>query len=147
MELVKEHFEAEAREFDQTIHRLIPNYEFMLDALVKAIPFSRTQSIQVIDLGCGTGSVGRKIKDAFPNAQLTCLDLAQNMLDMAKIKLRDCPEVRYQLSDFEHYEFDQTFDVAVSSLALHHLVSREDKIDFYTKIYAALKPGGFFLQR
>lgn len=142
MENVKQHFEEEAAEFDATIRRLIPYYEQMLDALVSAIPYQPSQTIRVIDLGCGTGSIARRIKDIYPQAQITCVDIAEKMLQIAKTKLGE--DARYQLANFENYEFDATYDIAVSSLALHHLVSDKDKIDFYTKVYNCLLPGGIF---
>jgi tRNA (cmo5U34)-methyltransferase len=144
LEKIKQHFEEEAQEFDATIRRLIPNYEQMVDALVSALPFSRLQAIHVIDLGCGTGTIARRIKDAYPQAQITCVDIAENMLQIAQAKLGDREDVRYQLANFENYEFDSVYDVAVSSLALHHLVSEHDKIEFYKKIYDSLNPGGVF---
>jgi tRNA (cmo5U34)-methyltransferase len=144
VEKIKQHFEEEAQEFDAIIRRLIPYYEQMLDALVAALPFDRFQSIRVVDLGCGTGTIARRIKDIYPQAQITCVDIAEKMLQMARIKLGDCEGVRYQLGNFETYEFDSVYDVAVSSLALHHLASNDDKIEFYKKIYDCLSTGGVF---
>ncbi|NEQ43008.1 MAG: methyltransferase domain-containing protein [Leptolyngbya sp. SIOISBB] len=144
MEKVKQHFEEEAQEFDAIIRRLIPYYEQMLDALVLALPFKPSQPIRAIDLGCGTGTIARRIKDIYPQAQITCVDIAEKMLDIAQTKLGNAGDVRYQLANFDDYEFDSSYDVAVSSLALHHLVSDEDKIKFYKKIYACLKPKGIF---
>ena len=66
MEKVKQHFEAEAQEFDAVIRRLIPYYEPMLEALLLALPFSPAQSLHVIDLGCGTGTVARRLKEVYP---------------------------------------------------------------------------------
>lgn len=116
----------------------------MLDALVIALPFDQSQCIRVIDLGCGTGTIARRIKDVYPQAQVTCVDIAKKMLQMAQIKLGDGRDVRYQLANFEDYEFDTVYDVAVSSLALHHLVGEDEKIRFYKEIYAGLNPGGAF---
>jgi tRNA (cmo5U34)-methyltransferase len=144
MEKVKQHFEQEAQGFDAIIRSLIPYYEQMIDALVLALPFSQFQSIRVIDLGCGTGTIARRIKDAYPQAQITCVDIAEKMLQIAQTKLGDSGDVHYQLANFENYEFNSDYDVAVSSLALHHLVSEDDKIKFYEKIYACLSPGGVF---
>ena len=145
MEKVKQHFEEEAQEFDAIIRRLIPNYEQMLDALVTALPFNQFQSIRVVDLGCGTGTIARRIKDVYPQAQVTCVDIAEKMLQIAQVKLGDAgDDLRYQLANFEDYEFDTTYDVAVSSLALHHLVNDDDKIKFYKKIYDCLTIGGVF---
>jgi tRNA (cmo5U34)-methyltransferase len=145
VEKVKQHFEEEAQEFDAIIRRLIPNYEQMLDALVTALPFDQCQSIRVVDLGCGTGTIARRIKDVYPLAQITCVDIAEKMLQIAQVKLGEArDDLRYQLANFENYEFDATYDAAVSSLALHHLVSDDDKIKFYKKIYDCLTPGGVF---
>ena len=144
MEKVKQHFEEEAQEFDAIIQRLIPYYDRMLDALVLAISFTQSHPIDVIDLGCGTGTIARRIKDNYPQARITCVDIAEKMLNIAQIKLGNSEDVRYQLANFENYEFDSVYDVAVSSLALHHLIDEDDKIKFYKKIYACLKPGGVF---
>jgi len=144
MEHVKRHFENEAQEFDAIILRLIPYYEQMLDALVAAIPFDPSQPTRVVDLGCGTGTVAQRIKDRYPHARITCVDIAEKMLDIARAKLGEADEMRYQCANFEHYEFDAAYDVVVSSLALHHLVSDEDKYLFYKKIFACLTPGGVF---
>jgi tRNA (cmo5U34)-methyltransferase len=144
METVKNHFEAEAREFDQIILRLIPYYSEMIAALIAAIPFDLSSRIHVIDLGCGTGTISKRIKQTFPWARITCLDLAENMIEMSRLKLADFSDTRFQVGDFANYAFDDSYDVVVSSLALHHLVSDMDKINFYRKIYAALKPNGVF---
>jgi tRNA (cmo5U34)-methyltransferase len=145
VEKIKQHFEEEAQEFDAIIRRLIPNYEQMLDALVTALPFNQCQPIRVVDLGCGTGTIARRIKDVYPLAQITCVDIAEKMLQIAQVKLGEAgDDLRYQLANFEDYEFDTTYDVAVSSLALHHLVSDDDKIKFYKKIYDCLTLGGVF---
>lgn len=145
MDAVKTHFENEAKEFDQIILKLIPYYPEMIDGLVSAIPHQRSRELNIIDLGCGTGTISKKIKELFPNANITCLDLAENMIEMAKIKLSEYSDIRYQTGDFRTYKFDDNYDVMVSSLALHHLVTDEGKKEFYGKIYSNLKTSGIFL--
>ncbi len=145
MDTVKKHFEEEANEFDKIILRLIPYYSKMLDGLVAAIPHDKSDGINVIDLGCGTGTISRMLKESFPRSMITCLDLAENMIEMAKIKLAEYRDIRYQVGNFYDYDFNDSYDVIISSLALHHLVTEEDKKHFYRKIYNALNPGGVFL--
>jgi len=144
MDDVRQHFEDEAREFDRIIVTLIPEYPRMVEALVAAIPFDHSTHVRVIDLGCGTGTVAACVLDSFPKAQVTCLDLAENMVAMAKTKLARHPLVNYVVSDFNAFAFDGKFDVVVSSLALHHLVTDEDKRNFYRRIYNTLASGGVF---
>lgn len=144
MDQIKQHFEEEASEFDRIIVSLIPDYTRMVDALVAAIPFERTAPIRVIDLGCGTGTVALNILETFSNAQVTCLDVADNMITMARTKLARYPQVHWLAGDFEIFDANGTYDAVVSSLALHHLATDDDKRRFYRRIYGALNPGGVF---
>ncbi|MBN1813929.1 MAG: class I SAM-dependent methyltransferase [Anaerolineae bacterium] len=144
MDRIKQHFEEEAKEYNGIILKLIPHYPQMLDALVSAIPFNRLAPIRVIDLGCGTGTISQRMVAAFPNAHVTCLDLAENMVEMARVKLAQHPHARYLVGDLNTFTFDAEVDVAVSSLALHHLVTDADKHGFYHKIYNTLAPDGVF---
>lgn len=144
MDRVKDHFESEAGEFDGIILRLIPRYEEMVDALVSALPFEPDRPIRVTDLGCGTGTVAARVLQSFPNASVTCVDIAENMLEMAKDKLSAKPGVRFVQADFNRFEFDGPQDAVVSSLALHHLATDGDKRDFYSKIFDSLSAGGVF---
>jgi len=55
----------------------------------------------VIDLGCGTGTIARSIGQAFPQARVTCLDLAENMIEMGQTQLaRSPPEYAYSSGRF-----------------------------------------------
>jgi len=142
IDTVKSHFEAEAEEFDKNILKLIPHYTEMINALVLSIPFKKDEKINVIDLGCGTGTVAQNIKDAFPNSNISCLDIAENMIKLTQNKLRG--NINCNVCNFYEYSFDKKYDVIISSLALHHLESDEDKIMFYQKIYNALNKNGVF---
>lgn len=144
MDKIRQHFEDEAREFDRIIVTLIPEYPRMVEALIAAIPFEHSAPLRVIDLGCGTGTVTACVLNAFPNAQVTCLDLAENMVAMARAKLERYPLVRYVVGSFNVFAFDDEYDVVVSSLALHHLVTDEDKRRFYGRVYMSLASGGVF---
>jgi tRNA (cmo5U34)-methyltransferase len=142
IETVKNHFENEAKEFDEIILKLIPHYTEMIEALVLSIPFGKDEQINVIDLGCGTGTIAQKIKVAFPNSKISCLDIAENMIKMAQIKIGE--NIDYYINDFYEFNFDKKYDVIISSLALHHLANDEDKKMFYRKIYNALNDNGIF---
>jgi len=142
IETIKSHFEREAAEFDETILRLIPHYTEMIEALVLSIPFKKDEQINVIDLGCGTGTVSKKIKTAFPNSKISCLDIAENMIKIAQNKLGE--KIDCYVCNFYDFNFDKKYDVIVSSLALHHLANDEDKKMFYEKIYKALNKNGVF---
>jgi tRNA (cmo5U34)-methyltransferase len=144
MDKIRDHFEQEAQEFDRIIVELIPHYRAMVQALVKAIPFDEARPVRIIDLGCGTGMVAAKILELFPSARVTCLDLAENMIACARVRLAPYPKVKYIVADFRDFEFTDRYDAVLSSLALHHLAADAAKRDFYRRIYENLNPGGVF---
>ncbi|MGM0442059.1 MAG: class I SAM-dependent methyltransferase [Elusimicrobiota bacterium] len=145
MKNIKEHFEREAKEFDDIILRIIPFYEEMIEALVLTVPFEKEAELKVLDLGCGTGTILKKIKQKFSNARLTGVDISEKMIEIAKSKLKNYEEnTKYYVKDFYDFKFEDKYDVIVSSLALHHLVTDEDKKNIYQKIYNALSENGIF---
>ena len=145
MQNVKDHFEEEAQEFDQIIIKLIPYYPQMLDALITSIPHPENIKIKVIDLGCGTGTISKIVKTRYPLAVIHCVDIAKNMLEVARHKLSAYPDITYEEADLSHYSFSDSYDAVLSSLALHHLALDKDKMDLYSKVYMSLNPGGLFL--
>jgi len=145
MEAIKTHFESEAKEFDETILKLIPYYETMVEIMITGLPFHPLDKVEILDLGCGTGTISHAIKAKFPNSKITCLDISNNMLEMAKAKLVDYSDIDYIIADFYDFKFIKKYDAVVSSLAIHHLITDHDKKAFYYDIFSGLKNGGIFI--
>jgi S-adenosylmethionine-diacylgycerolhomoserine-N-methlytransferase len=95
------------------------SFLFGRDRLVKIIAKYRQPS-RILDVGCGTGKNLLRLRQVFPGANLTGLDLSDAMLAQAKKKLAGCsPEVQ-----LVHRAYDQPllpespFDLLVFSYAL-----------------------------
>ena len=142
---IKKHFDSESNIFDDRVVKIIPYYREMLKALVANIPFKRSEKIKVIDLGCGTGTVSRLIKEYFPNAQIKCVDLAPSMLELAKEKLKTFKVITCEIADFVEFDPKERFDVVATSLALHHIEPDKRKFSFYKKLFKWLKKDGVLI--
>lgn len=140
---LKKHFNNEAEAFDTQVQKNISCYNEMLTALINAIPDSK-ENPKILDLGCGTGNITQKALMRFPNAEVTCLDLSENMMEIAKNKLSDYEKIEYVIGDFTKMKIDRKYDVIISSLALHHIPNDEEKEAMYKDIYEALENGGVF---
>ena len=67
------------------------------------------------------------------------------MIEMAKIKLEEYNDIKYYTGDFSDFDFEKKYDVVVSSLALHHIKTDEEKKKLYRRIFGMLLNGGVFL--
>lgn len=139
-------FETEAKKFDNVIPFLIPFYNEIYDILIDSIPFYRNSEINILDIGCGTGTFAKLLKEKFPYAKITCLDFAQNMIEVARDKLRDFDgDINFLVGDFNNLKIKNEYAVIVSSFALHHIQTDKEKIRLYQNIYKALNNSGVFL--
>lgn len=139
-------FEQEAKDFDYIIPLLIPFYNKIYEMLIETIPLPTQKTFKILDIGCGTGTLAKKLKENFPLSQITCLDFANNMIEIAKNKLSEYQnDIRFVIGDFNDIEFHDKYDVIVSCFALHHIPSDKEKIKTYQNIYRNLNKGGLFL--
>jgi tRNA (cmo5U34)-methyltransferase len=141
---IRSNFSEKSREYDSRVRKVIPRYEEMLDVLISCFIPQDGKRIRAIDLGCGTGAVSKRLLGALPQTELTCLDMTEEMMNLAKLRLSTYKGVRYVLSDLYDFEFDGPYNVIISSLALHHIVTDHDKKLIYRRIFDALEPGGSF---
>jgi tRNA (cmo5U34)-methyltransferase len=129
-----ETFDRHARDYDAMRRRLIPPFdEFYGTAVAAAGPAPR----HILDLGAGTGLLSRMLIEAYPDADLTLLDGAPAMLEQARASLGD--RAQYVVGDLTDPIPENTYDVVVSALAIHHLPDRRKKQLFATVFAAAPK--------
>lgn len=131
-----------ATRYDDFIRRIVPRYDEMTERLLESLP---ADVERVLELGCGTGNLSLLLAERLPSASFTFVDAAPEMLEIARGRLRAAhPEVEARASflkaSFESYRPEPTtFDLAVSSLSLHHV---RDLAPVYAAIGRSLASGG-----
>ncbi len=147
LQRVKAHFEEDASDYDNHITHFVPYYREQNEMMMEMLPFEGTARIRGLDLGAGTGVLAEGILRKYPLAEVTVFDLADNMLDAARERLKKFENrVAFQKGDFSKDDFGIGYDLILSGLSIHHLEDRH-KQDLYRRIYLALRPGGLFLNR
>jgi ubiquinone/menaquinone biosynthesis C-methylase UbiE len=133
---------------------LTPFYDFFLELL----GYGKTQRTKVIDLlnlksadnlldlGCGTGTLLILAKQRFPQIKMTGIDVDPKVLNIARNKTQKAKlEIEYLEASSGRLPFtDSSFGVVVSSLVFHHLPTAVKK-QTIKEVYRILKKGGRFL--
>ena len=101
---------------------------------------------QVLDLGCGTGTLTLMIKHLHPDASVYGLDGDPKALQIAQRKAERAGAeiVLEQGFSYDLPHADGSFDRVLSSLVFHHL-TREHKRETLREVRRILKPGGALL--
>ena len=135
-------FEARLDGYD---HQMLCNVEGCKEGYDKVVALLPADAEHILDLGCGTGLELDVIFAARPILQVTGVDLSQGMLDVLAKKHAD---KKLQLLCGDYFALplgENKFDCAISVESLHHF-SHEAKTALYSRIHAALKENGCYIE-
>ena len=136
------HFRWLTQWYDPIIRRLFPE-EALKTALIAQAHIQPGQNI--LDMGCGTGTLTLLIKQTHPNVAVCGLDVDHEVLDIARRKAEQSGQdiiLKQGTATCLPYP-DGSFDRVFASLMLHHL-TRQDKRLALGEAFRVLRPGGEF---
>ncbi|PWW32288.1 tRNA (cmo5U34)-methyltransferase [Cytobacillus oceanisediminis] len=140
---VKEKFNQSALQYDNQRRKLIPCFDDFYSIPISIIE-THKETPRVLDIGAGTGLFSSFIKEKFPKAKITLIDISENMLQQAKIRFKEYDDIAFLHADYSEHRFEDKFDIVVSSLSIHHLTD-EAKKKLLDNIYSILNPDGVFI--
>ena len=130
---------------------LTPFYDFIQRFIVRDVRYKSMlieqaaiqPGQQVLDLGCGTGTLAIMAKQSQPSAEVTGLDADPDMLKVARHKSSERKaHVKFDVGFTNKLPYpDSSFDRVMSSIMIHHLKTPE-KITTAGEVFRVLKPGG-----
>jgi tRNA (cmo5U34)-methyltransferase len=142
-------FDARAAGYDDYMRGTIfPGAMFTQFYQGTSLPIEKTdEPLRILDLGCGTGLELEALFQRVPNALVTGIDLAENMLELLKQRyVARASQITLVVDSFLTMPFErQAYDHIISALSLHHIL-RDAKRELYAKIHAALRPGGKYVE-
>jgi len=109
--------------------RLRPAYDLLARVTLEA-------TREIVDLGCGTGTVTTLLRARWPEARIVGVDNSQPMLERARAAL---PDVVWEQEDLARWTPAVAPDLLVSNAALHWL---DDHATLFPRLLSHLRPGG-----
>ena len=95
----------------------------------------------ILEIGCGTGNYTSLLKQRFPQANITSMDISLDMIKVAKGKINK-KEVNFFVADAEETHFWQDFDLITSNACMQWF---SDLGGSFFKYKPLLKERGFFV--
>lgn len=141
---IKEQFDLIAEEYDKNRRKFIPCFEDYYIGTTKFITANISKPKRVLDLGAGTGLLSYYWYRDFPDAEYVLVDIADDMLGIAKKRFAGLDNVSFQTLDYTYALPTGDFDVMISALSIHHLENGE-KVKLFGQIYDKLPEGGLFV--
>jgi ubiquinone/menaquinone biosynthesis C-methylase UbiE len=127
-------------EYAKVAERYDEKWAFYVEATtretLKRMPM--TPASRVLDVGCGTGELLRRLRAKYPDAVLAGLDPVAEMLAVAKDKLSGKEDLRIGYADTLSWHAG-TFDVVVSCNMFHYITH---PVDALREMARVLRPGG-----
>ena len=99
---------------------------------------NRRPGLKVVDLGCGTGELTRRLAETLPESDVLGVDRSPEMLTRAQTQLR--PGLRFERGDLA--TLDGAWDLIFSNAALQW---SEDHRKLIPHLFSCLNPGGQML--
>ena len=113
------------------------------DATIAAAAGHSAQPRAILDVGCGTGQLLRRLAARFPAAELVGADAAAGMIEQAQAAVPADLPVRFVQAFAEELPFpDASFDLVTSTVSFHHWADQRRGLG---EVRRVLAPGGLFV--
>lgn len=138
--LMEDHFGAAAYDYEGKEGVLLGVYYYHIIQMCGLIKANHT----IVDLGCGPCNLLCILAQLNPESRFIGIDLSEEMLALAheNIKKRNINNIKLIKQDITNIEEldNESIDVVVSSMAIHHLPNKELLTRLFIEISRILKP-------
>lgn len=120
-------------EFNVNENVLIPRFEteeLIENTIIYINKLFSTKNVKIIDLGCGSGNIGITLKKKLDDAEVTCVDISDNALNVAKENAEKLnADIRFIKSNMLD-NINDKFDVIISNPPY---VSKDEEVEDIVK--------------
>jgi trans-aconitate methyltransferase len=136
------------RSWDRQQEWYMPDREDRFKAMLDAVEAVTGTEPRVLDLACGTGSITARVRDRFPKAVTTGVDLDPALLTIARGSRPADDRTSWVTADLRDPDWlaalpHQSYDAVLTATALHWLRAGPLR-ELYRQLASVVRPGGVF---
>lgn len=139
-------FNLRAEGYEKHMEDALNSFEEYYKLVSSTVEYTE-DSIEILDLGCGTGLELEEIFNKAPNARVTCIDLSKEMLKILKEKYKNrLNQINIIIASYLEEDFGiKKYDYIFGVMTMHHFLY-DEKLELYKKIKLALKEEGSYIE-
>lgn len=134
LEKTRQDYNKIADEFSLTRKEIWPELTFLFEDYL-------AEGEKVLDLGCGNGRWFKLFQKK--KVDYIGVDFSERLIEIAE---RNCPQAKFQTADVLNLPFSNNFFDKIYSIAvLHHIPSKDFRLQVLKETYRVLKPNGLLI--
>ena len=142
---IEEQFNLVAKSYDENRKKFISCFDDYYISSTGFIARTLKYAPKVIyDLGSGTGLLPSFWYKHFPKSEYVLIDIAEEMLDVAKKRFAGISNIKYEVLDYSESMPEGNPDLIISALSIHHLENTSKK-KLFKRVYESLENDRLFV--
>ena len=129
--------------YDRKIRQVLPYYEEFYRQVVELVKVLNQSAVRWLDIGCGTGEMGRAAFENVEIEQFVFCDSSDEMIKIAKERFAG-RNAKFFVCDFRELVCAGEFDV-ITSIQVNHYLRMEERREVLLKCHEALKEHGPYI--
>ncbi len=110
---------------------------------IKKIALSQQSSLNILEIGCGIGTMTELLATNFQKSKIIALDISPVSIEIAKVKYKENKNISFYVADVCEFDFkNQIFDIIVLPDVIEH-IPIEDHSILFKKLEQILNLNGF----
>lgn len=119
-EKLKRRFSRSAKNYDKYANVQKKMGSCLIDNLADYSIGEKNKIKRILEIGCGTGYLTQKLADRYPGADITAVDIAPGMIDLATSNIK-YDNVAFICADIEEAYLNDNYDLIISSATFQWL--------------------------
>ncbi|KEI07182.1 malonyl-ACP O-methyltransferase BioC [Clostridium botulinum] len=134
---LKIHFSKNAKTYDKYSNVQKKMKDILINYLLKNLK-SPSSVKNILEIGCGTGSLTKTLLEIFPNSNITAIDISPGMIKEVKNKFKSS-SINFICDDIENINLSCNYDLIISNATFQWFNNLPKTLE---KLYLSLNPNG-----
>lgn len=133
----------DSNQYNKKIRQTLPYYDEFYKQVIELIQSFHYQNISWLDVGCGTGEMGKFVFQELQPKRYVFHDCSEKMIQISKERFKE-KNAEFTICDIREMSYSDEFDV-LTAIQVNHYFHKGERYIALQKCYNALKENGMLI--